>query len=181
LKEKPDISRELIAAIRLQYVLPWNGCHGVGHWARVRENGLRIAASTPGVNIQVVELFAVFHDSRRQNEGWDHGHGRRGGKLARALRGTLFEISDAELELLCTACDLHTDGHTQAEPTIQACWDADRLDLARVGTMPNPKYLCTPAAKDPEMIRWADERACRWFVPQFAIENWFADPGGYHR
>jgi uncharacterized protein len=172
------ITSQLLQAIRNQYRLSWNGCHGVAHWARVRENGLRIAASTPGVNIQVVEFFAVFHDSRRQNEGWDQGHGQRGGELAKLLRGTLFEVTDEEFALLYNACRYHTDGKTEADPTVQACWDADRLDLARVGKMPNPKYLCTPAAKDPEMIRWANERACRWFVPQLAIDEWFADPGG---
>ena len=78
----------LIEAIRAQYGLPWNGTHGVAHWARVRENGLLIAEKHPQVNQKVVELFAVFHDSRRQNDGWDHGYGHRGGELAKLLRGS---------------------------------------------------------------------------------------------
>ena len=168
------ITTQLIEAIRGQYDLPWNGCHGVAHWARVRENGLRIAASLPGVNPRVVELFAVFHDSRRQNDGWDHGHGHRGGELAKLLRGSLFEVTDEEFALLYTACRYPTDGKTEADPTVQACWDADRLDLGRVGITPNPRYLCTPLAKDPAMIRWANERARRRTVPQFAVQEWDA-------
>tara|TARA_B100000315_G_scaffold79959_1_gene73252 strand:- start:616 stop:768 length:153 start_codon:yes stop_codon:yes gene_type:complete len=31
--------------------------------------------------------------------------------------------------------------------TIATCWDADRLDLGRVGADPNPKYLFSDEAK----------------------------------
>ena len=72
-------------AILEDYVLPWNGTHGVAHWARVLENGLRLAQET-GANVEVVQLFAVFHDSRRVNEGTDDGHGLRGADLAAELR-----------------------------------------------------------------------------------------------
>ncbi len=57
---------ELIRSIRQQYRLPWHGIHGVVHWARVLENGLRLA-STTGAHLGVVSLFAVFHDSRRES------------------------------------------------------------------------------------------------------------------
>lgn len=173
------VTSTLIGAIRAQYSLPWNGTHGVGHWARVRENGLKIASLTPGVNLQVVELFAVFHDSRRQNEAVDHGHGHRGGELAKKLRGVLFELPDEAFALLYDACRYHTDGLTEADPTVQACWDADRLDLGRVGITPRQRYLCTRSAKDPALIRWADARACQRTVPQFAVEAWFAAPDGF--
>ena len=43
--------------------------------------------------------------------------------------------------------------------TIETCWDADRLDLGRVGITPHPSHLCTEAAKRPETIKWADDRA----------------------
>jgi uncharacterized protein len=167
------ISRPLIEAIRNQYRLEWNGVHGVSHWARVYENGLRLAGSLPGVSIRVVELFAVFHDARRKNEGFDWGHGRRGAELAKQLRGALFELPDAEYELLHLACCHHTDGHTLADLTVLACWDADRLDLGRVGITPDPRYLCTAVAKDPVTIAWADDRARRREVPRFVIdEGW---------
>ena len=35
------LSPALIRAIRLQYTLPWRGIHGVAHWARIRETGVR--------------------------------------------------------------------------------------------------------------------------------------------
>ncbi len=168
------ISRELIGAIGKQYKLPRDGVHGIGHWARVRENGLRIAATLSGVNSEVVELFAVFHDARRRNEGIDAGHGRRGARLAEKLRGALFDLSDEEFALLDVACRYHTDGRTDGNITVQTCWDADRLDLGRVGMRLDPHQLCTAAAKDPDLMAWADNRARQRIVPGFAVEEWFA-------
>ena len=93
----------LVHQILEDYPLPWHGTHGVGHWARVLENGLRLAKTT-GVKVEVVQLFAVFHDSRRINEVVDFGHGQRGAELAAELRGDLFELSDADFTLLYEAC-----------------------------------------------------------------------------
>ena len=39
------------------------------------------------------------------------------------------------------------------------CWDADRLDLARVGIVPNPKYLCAAYARRPDVIQAAINRS----------------------
>ena len=172
------ITKQLIEAIRKQYRLPWNGIHGIGHWARVCENGLCVAASLTGVNTKVVELFAVFHDARRDNEGTDRGHGYRGAELARKLRGLLFELSDEEFALLYMACCYHADGYTDGDITVQTCWDADRLDLGRVGKTPDPRYLCTTVAKDSDLIAWADNRARQGTVPQFVVKEWFADSTG---
>jgi len=142
----------------------------VVHWARVLETGVRLAAST-GARVQVVRLFAVFHDSRRTNEGRDPGHGRCGAALAAVLRGKFFQMSDEDFELLRIACTEHTMGKTVGDVTVQTCWDADRLDLGRVGIIPHPKYLCTKAAKDRAMIFWAYQRGITDFVPSI-VRNW---------
>ncbi len=168
------ISPEILKAINARYRLPWNGTHGAGHWARVLENGLRVSSGVEGANERVIELFAVFHDSQRINQGWDEGHGARGAELARTLRGSLLDLSDKEFDLLYMACRDHTGGRTEADITIQVCWDADRLDLARVGIDPDPQFLCTPAAKDPVLIHWANRRARQGFVPPFAVREWMA-------
>lgn len=68
------------------YALPVRGDHGAVHWARVLENGLRVADAI-GADREVVALFALFHDFRRVNECRDDGHGERGGEFARSLRG----------------------------------------------------------------------------------------------
>jgi uncharacterized protein len=159
----------ILDEILRSYTLPRNGYHGVIHWARVLENGLRIAESN-GADTEVVTLFALFHDSRRINEHRDHGHGQRGGEFARSLRGTLVHLDDARFDLLYTACELHTDGHTTGDPTILACWDADRLDLGRVGITPRPNRLCTDAARD--LLDWAHARATSSHVPTAVLQSW---------
>ncbi len=150
----------LLAAIREGYVLDWDGVHGAGHWARVRENGLRLADRT-GARADVVELFAFLHDSRRRNEWIDDGHGARGASLALELRGDAFDLDEAGMALLLEACSAHTDGVVTPDPTLGTCWDADRLDLPRCGIAPRPERLCTDAARDPAVLEWARRRAVR--------------------
>lgn len=151
------------------YRLPVRGDHGVVHWARVLENGLRLAEAT-GADIDVVTLFALFHDSRRINEHRDPGHGMRGAELARSLRGRLIHLEDRRFELLYEACRLHTTGLTEGDVTVQSCWDADRLDLGRVGITPLPARLCTGVAR--EILEWADARATMGYEPEFVERDW---------
>ncbi len=165
----------IIEAVLEEYRLPWFGIHGLSHWGRVLENGLKLAETT-GANTEVVTLFAFFHDARRRNEGFDPGHGLRGAEFAESLRGdvhpkggkrNLFELDDLEFHLLWDACARHTDGLTRAHVTVQTCWDADRLDLGRDGPIiPVPGRLCTKKARTPEMIEWATQRAIAGYVPE---------------
>jgi uncharacterized protein len=152
------ISKPLLEMIRNQSSLRDDGFHGLDHWVRVLAIGRKLAETT-GANLKVVELFAAFHDSRRLNEGYDPEHGVRGAVFARDMRGKWFDANDNEMNFLVQACEQHSNGITKADITVQTCWDADRLDLGRVGTTPDPRYLCTDAAKDPEMIKWAHNRA----------------------
>lgn len=116
--------------------------HGPEHWRRVERNGLIVAKGGPAI-LDVIRLFAVFHDSRREHDEWDDTHGASGAAYAASLRGTLFDIDDAHFELLHQACTWHTHGEVTGDPTIGACWDADRLDLGRVGIRPSPRYMST--------------------------------------
>ncbi len=159
------LSPDLIHMLRAQYALPWLGIHGLPHWARVRETGLRLATET-GANPAIVELFAVLHDARRRSEVVDPGHGRRGADFAATLRNTLIQLSDPDFMLLYRTCADHTKGLIEADITVQTCWDADRLDLGRVGTVPDPVRLCTEAAKAPEILRWAAQRGSQSAVPR---------------
>ena len=159
----------LLEVILAAYRLPVHGCHGVAHWARVLENGIRVGSKT-GADLQVVTLFAMFHDSRRVNEGDDDGHGKRGGDLARKLRGSLIHLDDARFELLYEACRRHTDGLTTGDRTLEACWDADRLDLGRVGIRPLPRRLCTDEARS--LVPWAHARAVRNHAPKQILKAW---------
>ena len=155
-----SVSYQLIQLLRQEFALDWVGIHGAPHWARVKENGLRLSEAT-GANVKVVEAFAFLHDARRLNDGYDRHHGRRAAALARGLPDALLDLTATEVDLLAAACEGHSDGVMTADITVCTCWDADRLDLGRVGVVPDPVRLCTEAARDPAIIRWAYARSTR--------------------
>jgi uncharacterized protein len=161
----------LLKAVLADYRLPPMGLHGISHWARVLENGRRLAALT-GAQVEVVELFALLHDARRLNESVDHGHGLRSAEWARTLRGSLVTLEDEEFELFFYACAHHTDGRRHEDVTVGTCWDSDRLDLSRAGIRPHPQYLCPEPARDPMMLEWAIERSLARIVPALVQTEW---------
>lgn len=166
------LSVELLAAIIDQHALKSrHSIHFLDHWARVLENGRRLSIQTKA-RLDVVELFSVFHDSGRISDGTDHAHGSRGAQIAARLRGQLFEIDQPGMDLLIYACAEHTHGMTEADITVQTCWDSDRLDLGRAGYYPLPSKLCTDPARDPEMIAWAYERSIRHYFPEIVRSEW---------
>lgn len=169
------VTAELVRTILQQFALASDGEHGVVHWARVLENGLCLATLT-AADPAIIALFAVFHDSRRLTDDVDPLHGVRAADYAASLRGTHFTLSDADFERLSIACAYHADGATDGDITVQTCWDADRLDLGRGGMIPDPRYLCTAAAKQPEIIAWATRRAVRNAVPPIVYREWTTSP-----
>lgn len=117
--------------------------HGPAHWRRVEQNGLALAKLN-GADPDVVRLFALFHDSCRWNDGYDPDHGARGAVLAREMRERLqYDLAEDKFLLLEEACIWHTHGERHENITIATCWDADRLDLGRVGITPDPRRMCT--------------------------------------
>lgn len=155
-----EVRSRIARIVREQFRLDYAGHHGAPHWGRVRENGLRLAELT-GARVHVVELFALLHDSQRQNEYTDPEHGWRAARFAESLAGEVFDISSGDLALLVEACEGHSSGRIEADVTVATCWDADRLDLGRVGHYPDPERLCTDAARVPELIEWAYARSVR--------------------
>ncbi|MDE2095761.1 MAG: hypothetical protein KGL39_00770 [Patescibacteria group bacterium] len=125
--------------------------HGTAHWERVERNGIALVQQSPGTDINAVRLFAYIHDCCREDEFEDSEHGRRAAaflannrhiwKLEKVLSSTAYD-------LLENAITYHNDGMTTPIVTIGACWDADRLDLPRVGITPDLKLLSTTAAKE---------------------------------
>jgi len=93
------------------------------------------------------------------NDHHDPEHGLRAAAIAQRIAGDLIDLSGYELELLTEACCGHSDGHTIADITVMTCWDADRLDLGRVGLRPDPKRLCNEAARDAQLLSEAYKRS----------------------
>lgn len=127
------------------------GIHGDEHWRRVAENGIDLAQEA-GVSAHVAVLFAILHDCRRENDGHDPGHGPRAADLAATLGHEALGVSPAELAGLAHALRLHDRGQVTDDPLVGVCWDADRLDLIRVGIRPDPRLLCTTAGRAPYRI-----------------------------
>jgi uncharacterized protein len=149
---------QVIQAATQRFVLKLHGIHGIAHWERVRENGARLAKYTRA-DKRIVELFAFLHDCCREEEGSDPGHGERAANFAESLRGTLIHLSEEDFALLYEAIRDHELGRTQGDVTVLTCWDADRLDLGRVGVRPKADYLCTEYARRKSTIEWACRRS----------------------
>jgi len=123
---------------------PW---HGEAHWRCVTATGLELGATVDGTDPVVVLCFGLLHDTRRENETYDPGHGGRAEAFAMELRAEgLLDLDDPRFESLGEALRLHSDGQVSADPTIGACWDADRLHLPRVSIEPDPTLFSTRAA-----------------------------------
>jgi uncharacterized protein len=119
-------------------------------------------ANLTGANWHVVELFAFFHDSRRLKEHVDDGRGACGTALASRLKGSVFDATDEEMDLLHFACVHYSDGMTLGNTTLLTYWDADRLDLGRVGITLKGKYPGTEAAQTDVVMSKANRRAQAW-------------------
>ena len=144
---RPD-EVQLWQRVKDQFRLPEPTYHGVSHWLTVLRHGMVLCRLHPA-NVEIVRLFALFHDSRRQDERADPEHGPRGAQLAIDFRQAgHFHLDDPRMELLVTACRIHNGGPKQTEPTLAVCLDADRLDLGRVGIIPDPQLLSTATAQD---------------------------------
>lgn len=122
--------------------------HGLAHWRQVEFNGLLIAPIT-GADVTVVRLFALFHDCKREDDGYDGEHGPRGATFAKeCFEKGLLDISQEQFDKLYHACFYHTKERVSDDATINTCYDADRLDLGRVGMSLDPKKMATaPGAR----------------------------------
>ena len=119
--------------VRNGFQLPLTSIHGPAHWARVRENGLRLATET-GADRTVVELFALLHDSQRRSDGRDPGHGRRAAdaKVAESeyvrLRETVERIDEADREMASVAKRI--EERRSALPSLEAAREESAKSLA---------------------------------------------------
>lgn len=116
--------------------------HGVEHWDRVAKFGRMLYQE--GADMDVILAFAYLHDAERMDNGRDLYHGQRASKLIDSIRHTyLSAFNDEQIGKLKRACSLHTVQHRTGDLTIDICFDADRMDLPRVGIMPLPRRMAT--------------------------------------
>lgn len=128
--------------------------HGLDHWYRVWHNGEELAKASQGVDREVVAMFALFHDAMRYGDD-DPDHGERAWYLWDDVEGALmlggrqaYRWNRTQSAMLYEACAKHSLGMRSTDPTIGTCWDADRLDLHRLGVWPQPQFISTEAGLD---------------------------------
>lgn len=136
-----------------------SGVHGEQHWWCVAATALDLLPDVPGADAELVFLFGLLHDTRRENDKVDPEHGPRAAAFTRALHADgVLRLEDERLERLCFAIDLHAFGQVSDDPTVGACWDADRLHLPRVGMQPLPSLFSTSTAHGAHRLDQAQAR-----------------------
>jgi len=146
---RPEHIEQLRQGSLKQFRLMGRTDHGADHWDKVDRNGVELCRRVPEADPTVVRMFAIFHDACRQDEMGDPKHGHRAADRVTRLHqeGKIEGITEDQFQKLEFACRHHNGGKPVDDPTIGVCFDSDRLDLIRVGIIPNPKLLSTDAAK----------------------------------
>lgn len=138
----------LLEYLTTNFLLKKNSYHGPSHWQNVFKNGFDIAKSNSKIDLELVYLFSIIHDSKRENESIDSSHGERAANsLSLLTKLKLIELNQNKFKLLEYAIRFHEKGKTSNDINIGCCWDSDRLDLFRVGIIPSKKYLSTNEGK----------------------------------
>jgi uncharacterized protein len=141
--------KAVLAETQKAFKLGVRSDHGPNHWRQVERLGIALCKANPKADKEVVRLFALIHDHLRENEMDDPLHGHRAAKAAPAILDRAgIKLDFDRMNLLLEAMRYHNDGLITDCPTIGTCWDADRLDLPRVGIIPDPKLLSTKQAKE---------------------------------
>lgn len=131
-------------AVIQRFKLDLEGMYGQAHWRRVLRNGILIAEADPdNVCLPVVCAFAFLHDAARETEQRELGHGPAASRLTQELfdKGVLDWLDKTMLtQLRAAVCDhplnLQIEQVSRGAATLNACWDAAKLDLPRMGVTP---------------------------------------------
>jgi len=156
--------RDLLSSVQARATMMDSPIHGDRHWRGVALAGMRICDALPQCDRRVVLAFAMFHDSQRLDDDYDPEHGDRAAAEVKKSRALKRIISSDQIAKLAEACRLHEKGQTSEDPTVGACWDADRSNLWRVGITPNRRFFSVLTEPDTfnEIVQPMDQD---WYVP----------------
>jgi len=142
-----DLDR-LVTTVEARATHLGSSIHGPSHWRAVGAAAADIADAETALrhapDRELLLLFALLHDAKREDDGFDPDHGPRAAILLEELRveGALA-LDDGRTATLAEALRDHTRGTLHDDPTIAVCWDADRLLIGRVGLIPDARYCST--------------------------------------
>jgi uncharacterized protein len=147
--------------------------HGPPHWARVHRFGTLLAdrLDLPPEARACVELFAWLHDLAREDDSGSPQHALDGAEQIDAVIPLVSDpLAPDQVETLRLAIRHHSDGMVAARAeeaglfaeigwprdlvvaTVGCCWDADRLDLPRVGVVPAARFMSTPVWREVQAL-----------------------------
>jgi uncharacterized protein len=136
--------------------------HGELHWRAVAEAGMSIAATGGGCP-RVALAFGMIHDCKRLNDDWDPEHGERASGWASGSKTLRNLLGKEGQEAVARACLDHEKGKITEDPVIGSCWDADRINLWRVGITPNRSFFSV--LKGEEFAQFLQTYKERWRSP----------------
>ncbi|MFC4236475.1 hypothetical protein ACFOY8_14820 [Thalassospira xianhensis] len=147
----------LLNRVRSDAGYPGSSLHGEQHWRCVASAANFIAEYTPNCDLATLSLFSLLHDSMREDDGYDEFHGQRAAEyLDTLVDDGVIGGGEADISRLRLAIYWHNQASVDPkDSTIGACWDADRLNLWRLGIRPNARYLSTEFAQRENTINQA--------------------------
>ena len=131
----------LLRVAEARFTLGETSVHGPAHWKAVFANGMALADELKA-DRDLVAVFALLHDCRRENEWRDPRHGARAADVAWELNGRFYDFEPDRLATLTEALHWHDAGGVHADIDISCCWAADRMELRRVGIEPAQWGFC---------------------------------------
>lgn len=118
--------------------------HGLDHLRNVGYLSGKFAAEL-GISLETAIIGGFLHDCARSDDSDDAFHAEKSALLARKLIKKNY--SNIDEELVYKTILFHSGGKT-TDNHIQGCvWDADRLDLIRLGIQPKKELLSTEPGK----------------------------------
>lgn len=133
-----------------KFHLPIQGEHGIEHWKRVAAFGDMLHKMDPKTDLRVIKAFACLHDVERLSDGEDLQHGPNAASLVKKIQNSYLRyLTNEQKEQLFYACSIHTSRQCAGPidssycKTVNACLDADRLDLLRCGIIPDPERMAS--------------------------------------
>ncbi len=118
--------------------------HGVSHLRRVAILSGRLANAV-GEDVESAVVMGFLHDCARRNDKNDIEHARDSEVLARGLVERFYPHLD--VDRICEAIAGHADGEVTSDPFTGCLWDADRMELKRIGRTIDLDLLSTKVAK----------------------------------
>lgn len=140
---------DLIAQVE-ENVVPYlsfsnSNIHGIKHLRKVAYLAGRFATCL-NTNIEAAVIGGYLHDCARIDDGVGNHHAHKSAVLAEKILNEIYP-NYVESKTIYNAIYSHADGLISDDKIIGCVWDADRLNLIRLGIIPQLDLLSTPVAR----------------------------------